>query len=143
MQQISRVSSPTVTRAVFFKRLAAAIILTNLFVLVLTGLSLRQSRLLLEGQAGVTAQNLAELLEQYIEGSLGKIDVTLLAAVEEFQLASTIKFLRVPFEEKRHLTWFPTLFFNGPSKPKLGIRLCMAELGRDALCSSRRRCWRV
>jgi len=85
MRQITRASYPAVTRATFFKRLAAAILLTNLFVLVLTGLSLRQSRLLRDERAGIATQNLAQLLDQYIGGSIGKIDVTLLATVDEIE----------------------------------------------------------
>lgn len=79
-------SNSTMARATFIKWLAAGILLINLFVVVLAGLSLRQSRIQYEERAAVTTQNLAQVLEEYVDGSFDKIDILLLAAVNEIEI---------------------------------------------------------
>jgi len=71
--------------ATFIKWLAAAILLINLFVIALTGLSLRQSKIQYEERAEVTTQNLAQVLEEYIDSSFDKVGILLLAAVDEIE----------------------------------------------------------
>ncbi len=78
-------SNSTVSPSTFVKRLVAGILLINLFVAILTGLLLRQSKHQDEESAAVTTQNLARVLEQYIGGSIDKIDVVLLAAADEIE----------------------------------------------------------
>lgn len=73
------------SHAALNKRLAAGILLANLFVLVLVGLSLRQGRLQYENRTAVTTQNLAHVLEQFIDGSFDKVDLILLSAVDEIE----------------------------------------------------------
>ena len=85
MKSLPNDSNSTVSLAAFFRRLAAGVLLINLFVLVLTGLLLHQTRHQYEVRAEVTTQNLAQVFEQYIGGSTHKIDVVLLAAVDEIE----------------------------------------------------------
>jgi PAS domain S-box-containing protein len=80
-----KISDSTVSPATFVKRLAAGVLLINLFVIVLAGLSLRQSRHLYQERAAVTTQNLAQVLEHYIGGSFDKIDVILLASADQIE----------------------------------------------------------
>ena len=80
-----KASNSTVSPATFIRRLAAGVLLINLFVLFLAGLSLRQSRHQYEQSAAVTTQNLAQVLEQYIGGSIDKIDVVLFSAADEIE----------------------------------------------------------
>jgi PAS domain S-box-containing protein len=79
------VTTSAVSPATFVKRLAAGVLLVNLFVIILAGLSLRQSRHLYEERTAVTTQNLARVLEQYIGDSIDKIDVILLASADEIE----------------------------------------------------------
>lgn len=78
-------SGSTITQATFIKRLAAGILLINLFVVVLVVFSLRQSKVQYEERATVTTQNLAQMLEEYIDGSFDKVDILLLTAVNEIE----------------------------------------------------------
>jgi diguanylate cyclase (GGDEF)-like protein/PAS domain S-box-containing protein len=81
----SNASTLTKAPATFIKWLAAGILLINLFVVVLAGFSLRHSKLQHEERVAVTTQNLAQVLEEYIDGSFDKIDILLLAAVDEIE----------------------------------------------------------
>jgi PAS domain S-box-containing protein len=85
MKVFPRDSNSTVSQATFVRRLTAGVLLINLLVITLAGLSLRQSRHQFEERAAVTTQNLAQVLEQYIGGSLHKIDVVLLTASDEIE----------------------------------------------------------
>jgi PAS domain S-box-containing protein len=85
MHGFSRASNSTISHATFIRRLSAGVLLINLFVIVLTGLSLLQSRNQFEESAAVTTQNLAQVLEQYISGSIHKIDVVILTASDEIE----------------------------------------------------------
>ncbi|HET6420817.1 MAG TPA: PAS domain S-box protein [Geobacteraceae bacterium] len=75
----------TVSPAVFISRLAAGILLINLFVIFLAGLSLRQSRVQNQERAAITTQNLAHVLEQNIGGTVDKIDVVLRFTAENIE----------------------------------------------------------
>jgi len=79
-----------ISQGQFIKRMAITVIVINIFVLALAGLSLRRSLLQHEDRAVVTAQNLSQVLERYIGGVIDKIDVTLLAVADEInnQVAS-------------------------------------------------------
>lgn len=66
-----------VTSATIHNRLAAGIFLVNLFVVVLLGLSLRQSRVQYEERAAISAENLSHVLEQNLAGTIDKIDLAL------------------------------------------------------------------
>ena len=85
MEVRSEVSNSTITPATFIGRLAAGILLINLFVIVLVVFSLRQSKIQYEERAAVTTQNLAQVLEEYIDGSFDKIDILLITAVNEIE----------------------------------------------------------
>jgi len=85
MEINSDASRSQLSRAAFIRRLAIGFLLINMFVVILTFLSLRQSRLQYEERAAVTTQNLAQVLDRHISGIIGKIDVLLFAAVEEFK----------------------------------------------------------
>ncbi len=80
-----KTTDSTVSPAVFIRRLTAGILLVNLFVIVLAGLSLRHSRLQYEERAAVTTQNLAHVLEQNIGGNIDKIDVVLRISSEKIE----------------------------------------------------------
>ena len=75
--------------ATFIKRLATGVLVINLFVVALTGLSLRQSQLQHEERAAITTQNLSQVLEQYIGDSISKIDVILLITADEIEKQMT------------------------------------------------------
>ncbi len=68
---------------VFLKRLTIGVLLINFFILALAGISIRQSLLQQEEQATITAQNLSQVLDEYINGVITKIDASLLAVVDE------------------------------------------------------------
>lgn len=74
-------SSPTPTA--FIVRLAAGVLLINLFVFVLKGYSLRESWLHHEEKAQITTQNLSRVLQQTIGGSIGKLDIVLSSTGDE------------------------------------------------------------
>jgi len=84
MEIIPEFSKSQLSPADFVKRLTVGFLLINLFVFTLTFMSLRQSRLQYDEQAGVTTRNLAQVLEQNIAGSFDKIDVALIAAAEKY-----------------------------------------------------------
>ncbi len=85
MKGFPRASNSTVSQATFIRRLSAGVILINLFVFVLAGLSLLKNRQQIEANAAVTTQNLSQVLEQYIGGSIHKIDVVILTASDEIE----------------------------------------------------------
>lgn len=76
-------SSPTPTAFIF--RLAAGVLLINLFVFVLQGYSLRESRLQYEEKARVATQNLSWVLQQTIGGTIGKVDIVLSSTGDEIE----------------------------------------------------------
>jgi PAS domain S-box-containing protein len=67
----------------FKRRLVATVILLNLLVYSLAGLSLYQSRIKYEKQAAVSTQNIASILDHYIKGEITSIDLALLAVKNE------------------------------------------------------------
>lgn len=69
----------------FGKRLAAVIVLIDLLIIALAGYSLYQGRLRYEDRAAVETGNLAQVLEQYIDGALDKVDLVLQATVHEIE----------------------------------------------------------
>jgi diguanylate cyclase (GGDEF)-like protein/PAS domain S-box-containing protein len=73
----------TVTKSAFLKRLATIIILLDLCVVFLAGLSLHHSRLQYETRAAVETGNLALALEQQIESFFDKVDLVLHTVVDE------------------------------------------------------------
>ena len=79
------ISGSTAPPAASVRWLATGIVLINLFVIILAGLLLFQSRLQYEERAAVTTRNLAQVLEQSINGSLTKIDLILLSSVDEIE----------------------------------------------------------
>ncbi len=68
---------------VFVKKLAIGVLLINLFIIALAGISIRQSRLEYEERATITTENLSQALDEYINGVITKIDVTLMSVVDE------------------------------------------------------------
>ncbi len=71
--------------SVFIAGLLVAVLAANLFVIALAAYSLHQSRQQYEQQAGITARNLAHVLEQYLVGTMHKIDMALFALGDEYQ----------------------------------------------------------
>jgi PAS domain S-box-containing protein len=69
----------------FIRWLAIGVLLINLFVGALGCLSLLQSRHEHEERAAVTTQNLTRVLEQYISGTIDKIDMLLLATTDQIE----------------------------------------------------------
>ena len=69
----------------YFYRLAAIVLLLNLFVISLAWVLLAKSRDQYEKQAAVVAQNLSQVLEQNISGTIGSIDQALLSTGYEAQ----------------------------------------------------------
>jgi diguanylate cyclase (GGDEF)-like protein/PAS domain S-box-containing protein len=80
-----KISLSTVPPAASVKWLTTGIVLINLFVIVLVGLLLFQSRLQYEEGAAITTRNLAQVLEQSIDSSFTKIDLILLSVVDEIE----------------------------------------------------------
>ncbi|MBF0559177.1 MAG: PAS domain-containing protein [Nitrospirae bacterium] len=74
----------------FRKQLAISVLLINLFVIVMGGLSVFHNRIDHEQQATVTTQNLSRVLDEYINGVITSINLALLTVVDEAerQLAS-------------------------------------------------------
>lgn len=71
--------------SVIRNRLRLGVVLVNLFVFVLAGLSLQQSREQYREQAAAMSQNLCFILQQYISGDIDKIDLALLGAVDDIE----------------------------------------------------------
>ena len=67
----------------FKNRLVMSVILLNLFVYSLAGISLSQSRDNYEKRAAVSTQNIASILEHDIDGTIDNINITLLAVKNE------------------------------------------------------------
>jgi signal transduction histidine kinase/ActR/RegA family two-component response regulator len=67
----------------YFIRVTAGVVLVNLFVYVLVGLSLYQVRQQYERQTALSTQNLAQSLEISVSGIIDKIDIALFAVVNE------------------------------------------------------------
>lgn len=80
----------TISPATFLKRLATGVILTNLFVIALMALALRQSRIQYEERAIISTRNLSQMLEQNLAGTIEKVDLALsdVAFDAEQQLAN-------------------------------------------------------
>jgi diguanylate cyclase (GGDEF)-like protein/PAS domain S-box-containing protein len=83
MQNQSISPPPFVSDRTFTMRLAATVLVVNLLVIFLAGLSLYHSRCRYEAHAAVETRNLTRVLEQYIDSSIDKIDLVLLAAADE------------------------------------------------------------
>ena len=64
-------------------QLIIGIVLVNLAVVALSGISAYQSRFQYEERAAITTQNLSQVLEEYIKGIIDKTDVSLLSVVDE------------------------------------------------------------
>jgi PAS domain S-box-containing protein len=71
--------------AAFLLRLVLSVVLLNLSLFCLVGLSLAQSYRQYEGRAGVFAGDLAQLLQQNIGDTIDKIDLALLATRDEVE----------------------------------------------------------
>ena len=80
---LPRASEPTLAPSRFVARLVAGILALNLIAGMLVALMLYEGRGQYEERAVVTAQNLSHLLEQDLAGSFDKIDLILLAVVDE------------------------------------------------------------
>jgi PAS domain S-box-containing protein len=83
MKNLIGFNKPSLSRGAFIGRMTAGVLLLNLFVFALICLSLRQSRNQYEDRAAIETRNLAQVLEQHIDGIIDKSDVVLFAAVEE------------------------------------------------------------
>jgi hypothetical protein len=79
----ARVERPNIRYGSMGRRLVAAAVGANLFVVGLVAISLERSRLHIRGEAAVTGQNLARLLETAIGASFDQVDLALQAAADE------------------------------------------------------------
>ena len=75
----------TEPRSFFVGRIAAVTAVTNLFFIGLAGLTLWQSRMRYEERAETTTQNLALAISDEISDAIDKIDLTVLAVVDEVE----------------------------------------------------------
>ena len=62
-----------------------ASLLVNLFVVALAGLALRQSYVQYQDRAGGSARNISQVLERSLDDVIDKIDLVLLAVVDEYK----------------------------------------------------------
>jgi len=85
MNYFQKVGTPQLTRSAFIMRMAAAVLLLNLFVIGLMVVSLIHSRNQYEVRAADVTGNLAQVLDEHIDGIIDKSEVILFAAVEEFE----------------------------------------------------------
>ena len=65
--------------------MVAGVLGLNLFIMSLFCLSLAKSRQQETGKANVTAQNLAQVLEQNITGTINKVDIGVFALAQEVE----------------------------------------------------------
>ena len=83
MTLLSKPSDSGISQRLFIVRLAAGVLLVNLFVSALVVFSLHQSRQHYKDRVEVQVQNLSQALELTIAGIIDKADVALLAVVDE------------------------------------------------------------
>jgi diguanylate cyclase (GGDEF)-like protein/PAS domain S-box-containing protein len=81
----SKTPLTTSSRCSYLCKLAASVLLLNLFVMALASILLSQSRVQDERSAAVVAQNLSQVLEKNISGIIGSINQALLATSYEAQ----------------------------------------------------------
>jgi PAS domain S-box-containing protein len=67
----------------FRRPLVIGVLLINLVIIALVGISIRQSRLQYEERATITTQNLSQVIEEYVSGVIARIDVALLSVADE------------------------------------------------------------
>ncbi len=77
--------TPTIFSTSFITKLVVGVLLINLFVAALVGLSLRQSWLQYQKRAELTAQNLAQVLAEEIDSDFERIDLALHTVVSEVE----------------------------------------------------------
>lgn len=80
-----KLHNATLSPATFIKRLVTGVLLLNLFVAGLAGLSLQQSRVQYQEHAANATQNLSHALEDELTGIIEKHDIALLAVMDEYQ----------------------------------------------------------
>ncbi|MCX7180128.1 MAG: hypothetical protein NTX56_15645 [Proteobacteria bacterium] len=71
--------------ASFRIRLTAGVVLLNLFVILLAGISAQHGYRQYQASAEISTQNLAQLLESRIVESFRRIDIGLLDALDEYE----------------------------------------------------------
>jgi hypothetical protein len=71
--------------ASFRARLIGGIVLLNLFILTMVGLSIQRSHYQYQERAEITTQNLTQTLESNIVGAIKTNDLALLAVMDEYQ----------------------------------------------------------
>ena len=79
-----RSSDAAGSSSAFLRRLVIGVIAINLFVCALAGFWLNHGRLQDQADAATATRNLAQILEQYIVGVVGKVDLALLNVVDEY-----------------------------------------------------------
>ena len=75
----------TVSSTYFVRRLILSVMLINLFVAAFAVISLSQSRTQYQRQAETTTQNLSRILDEYLAGTIDKINVALFAVSNEYE----------------------------------------------------------
>lgn len=82
---IARESGSTMSSRAFIVRLVTGVLLINLFVIALAGITIRRSKIQYEERAALTTQNLARISAEYIDGVIDKIDLALVVVVDELE----------------------------------------------------------
>jgi PAS domain S-box-containing protein len=85
VSSVQRPSVPTWSSAQVARALVVAVVVLDLFALSVVGFALHRSWSQYRERAVVATQNLAAALEQYLSGVFDRIDVTLLAVVDEHE----------------------------------------------------------
>ena len=85
MNSAPKKHGPVMSSSAFLARLVAGVVLVNLFVFILAGLSMRQSHRQFQERAEITTRNLAQALESDLSGTLKTDDVALFAIMDEYQ----------------------------------------------------------
>jgi diguanylate cyclase (GGDEF)-like protein/PAS domain S-box-containing protein len=76
-------SETTMSSSAFIVRLMAGVLLINLFIIALAGISMYQSRIHYERRAAQTTQNISRISAEYIDGVIDKIDLALVIVADE------------------------------------------------------------
>ena len=75
--------SPLDSSRLFFKRLLAGVVMLNLAVAGIGWFSLKSSRSHHNERAAITTQNIAKILDETLTGIVAKVDIAMLAVVDE------------------------------------------------------------
>ncbi|MES0336599.1 MAG: hypothetical protein SFH39_09675 [Candidatus Magnetobacterium sp. LHC-1] len=101
-------SSSTASLSIFLKMVVLCVLLIDIFVATMAMVSLHNSKRQTEQRAAVTSQNLSQVLEQYISGFIGRIDLVLIDVADELK-AGTVDDGNMTSFLGRHQAYLPEL----------------------------------